>query len=525
MSNDSNEKHTRSSGFREQILRELDERKKERLGNDTFENPKEIEEFIPTSQEGEHFFSELTEDVEPDWEKAISTDEAEMTDTLVTEIPLQEVRTSETEDFTETIAVSKLSLDRAMQAYSNDDEDVLEETIISQKPSQKQDRRSRRAHRQTQEKAANRIVMVVVTIVLLTLGITGFTGYSYLKSCLDPIDATSTTNIQVEIPEGSSTQQIGQILVENNLIKNASVFNYYAKLKSYNNFQSGYYNLNQSMSLEELAKTLQESGSAQPQEPIAGKVLVIEGYTLEQISQAVTSNSYTDDESDTTPFTAEDFMKTVTNQEFISRMATTYPNLFASLPAADSGVKYQLEGYLFPATYEYTDSTTIEGLVEQMIATMDANLQPYYDQLASKGLTVNQLLTLASLVEKEGSTDEDRRNIASVFYNRLNIDMPLQSNIAILYALGKLGEKTTLAEDATIDTSIDSPYNIYVNTGLMPGPVDSPSLAAIEATFNPNKTNYYYFVADVKTGTVYYSETVEEHNQNVEKYVNSQLNN
>ncbi|HFI0256855.1 TPA: endolytic transglycosylase MltG [Streptococcus suis] len=525
MSNDSNEKHTRSSGFREQILRELDERKKERLGNDTFENPKEIEEFIPTSQEGEPFFSELTEDVEPDWEKAISTDEVEMTDTLVTEIPLQEVRTSETEDFTETIAVSKLSLDRAMQAYSNDDEDVLEETIISQKPSQKQDRRSRRAHRQTQEKAANRIVMVVVTIVLLTLGITGFTGYSYLKSCLDPIDATSTTNIQVEIPEGSSTQQIGQILVENNLIKNASVFNYYAKLKSYNNFQSGYYNLNQSMSLEELAKTLQESGSAQPQEPIAGKVLVIEGYTLEQISQAVTSNSYTDDESDTTPFTAEDFMKTVTNQEFISRMATTYPNLFASLPAADSGVKYQLEGYLFPATYEYTDSTTIEGLVEQMIATMDANLQPYYDQLASKGLTVNQLLTLASLVEKEGSTDEDRRNIASVFYNRLNIDMPLQSNIAILYALGKLGEKTTLAEDATIDTSIDSPYNIYVNTGLMPGPVDSPSLAAIEATFNPNKTNYYYFVADVKTGTVYYSETVEEHNQNVEKYVNSQLNN
>ncbi|HFH9837520.1 TPA: endolytic transglycosylase MltG [Streptococcus suis] len=525
MSNDSNEKHTRSSGFREQILRELDERKKERLGNDTFENPKEIEEFIPTSQEGEHFFSELTEDVEPDWEKAISTDEVEMTDTLVTEIPLQEVRTSETEDFTETIAVSKLSLDRAMQAYSNDDEDVLEETIISQKPSQKQDRRSRRAHRQTQEKAANRIVMVVVTIVLLTLGITGFTGYSYLKSCLDPIDATSTTNIQVEIPEGSSTQQIGQILVENNLIKNASVFNYYAKLKSYNNFQSGYYNLNQSMSLEELAKTLQESGSAQPQEPIAGKVLVIEGYTLEQISQAVTSNSYTDDESDTTPFTAEDFMKTVTNQEFISRMATTYPNLFASLPAADSGVKYQLEGYLFPATYEYTDSTTIEGLVEQMIATMDANLQPYYDQLASKGLTVNQLLTLASLVEKEGSTDEDRRNIASVFYNRLNIDMPLQSNIAILYALGKLGDKTTLAEDATIDTSIDSPYNIYVNTGLMPGPVDSPSLAAIEATFNPNKTNYYYFVADVKTGTVYYSETVEEHNQNVEKYVNSQLNN
>ncbi|MGZ7236421.1 endolytic transglycosylase MltG, partial [Streptococcus pyogenes] len=92
------------------------------------------------------------------------------------------------------------------------------------------------------------------------------------------------------------------------------------------------------------------------------------------------------------------------------------------------------------------------------------------------GLNVNQLLTIASLVEKEGSTDVDRRNISSVFYNRLAIDMPLQSNIAILYAMGKLGEKTTLAEDAGIDTNINSPYNIYVHPGLMPGPVASPSL-------------------------------------------------
>ncbi|MDS8990853.1 endolytic transglycosylase MltG, partial [Streptococcus pneumoniae] len=83
----------------------------------------------------------------------------------------------------------------------------------------------------------------------------------------------------------------------------------------------------------------------------------------------------------------------------------------------------------------------------------------------------------ASLVEKEGSTDEDRKNIASVFYNRLNQGMPLQSNIAILYAEGKLGKKTTLAEDAAIDTNIDSAFNVYKNPGLMPGPVDSPSLS------------------------------------------------
>ena len=238
----------------------------------------------------------------------------------------------------------------------------------------------------------------------------------------------------------------------------------------------------------------------------------------------MTDNVYTKDTEDQTGFSSDAFLETVKNPDFINQMVAKYPTLFASIPAAGSGVRYQLEGYLFPATYDYIEDTTIEELIEKMIAATDANLQAYYGQISSMGLTVNQLLTLASLVEKEGATDVDRRNIASVFYNRLNIDMPLQSNIAILYAMGKLGQETTLAEDAAIDTNIDSPYNIYLHTGLMPGPVDSPSLAAIQATLNPSDTDYYYFVADVTTGTVYYSATIEEHNQNVEKYVNSKLN-
>ena len=153
----------------------------------------------------------------------------------------------------------------------------------------------------------------------------------------------------------------------------------------------------------------------------------------------------------------------------------------------------------------------MEDIVENMISTMDSYMSQYYDTIAASGKSVNDVLTLASLVEKEGSTDDDRRNIASVFYNRINNDMPLQSNIAILYAMGKLGEETSLAADASIDTSIDSPYNVYTNTGLMPGPVDAPSLSAIEATVNPASTNYYYFVADVKTGKVYYSENLIDH--------------
>ncbi|HEM4130191.1 TPA: endolytic transglycosylase MltG [Streptococcus suis] len=377
--------------------------------------------------------------------------------------------------------------------------------------------------RKKQDKAAKRIVAVIMSLILLVVVVTGIAGYMWIKSSLDPVNAKATEAVQVEIPEGSSTLEIGKILVDNQLVKNATVFNYYSKIKSYNNFQSGYYNLKQSMSVDDIAKALQESGTPTPQKEPAGKILIVEGYTLTQISQAITNNTKTEDKNDKTPFTSEEFMATVTNPDFINRMVAAYPQLFASLPGVDSGVLYQLEGYLFPAVYEYADDTTIEELVEQMIAAMDNRLQPYYETIAAKNLTVNEVLTLASLVEKEGSTDEDRRNIASVFINRLNVDMPLQSNIAILYAEGKLGQETTLAEDAAIDTSIESPYNIYWTPGLMPGPVDSPSVSAIEAVLNANKTDYLYFVADVTTGTVYFAQTQEEHDQNVAQYVNAHL--
>ena len=377
--------------------------------------------------------------------------------------------------------------------------------------------------RKKQDRTAKRIVAVVMSLVVVFFLATCTFGFFWVKSSLEPINTEATKTIQVEIPEGSSTKEIANILFENDLIKNATVFNYYSKIKSYNNYQSGFYNLSQSMSVDDLAKALQESGTPTAQEEPAGKVLIVEGYTLTQIANSVTLNAKTDDKTDKTPFTSEEFLATVTNQEFIDRMVATYPNLFASLPAADSGVIYRLEGYLFPAVYDYYDDTTIEDLVEQMISTTDARLQPYYEAIANKNLTVNEVLTLASLVEKEGSTDEDRRNIASVFFNRLNAEMPLQSNIAILYAQGKLGEETTLAEDTNIDTSIESPYNIYWRAGLMPGPVNSPSLSAIEAVLNANATDYYYFVADVTTGTVYFANTIEEHDQNVATYVNAHL--
>lgn len=392
-------------------------------------------------------------------------------------------------------------------------DDLASKETLSRSAKERQANKKKR-----QNNVAKKIVWTIIALLLVTLAVTGAFVYSYIDSALKPVNANDTEYVTLEIPAGSSAKEIGSILEKKGLIKSGQVFNYYSKFKSYANFQSGYYNLQKSMDLDTIAKALQKGGTDTPQPPTLGKLVVPEGYTLDQIAEAVEKSG-----NKKVSISAKDFLSKVQDESFISKMVTKYPKLLSGLPAKDSGVKYRLEGYLFPATYNYTSDTTAETLIDQMLATMDSKLSTYYEVLESKNLTVNDVLTLASLVEKEGSTDEDRKNIASVFYNRLNQGMPLQSNIAILYAEGKLGKKTTLAEDAAIDTNIDSAFNVYKNPGLMPGPVDSPSLSAIEATVNPNKTDYLYFVANTETGTVYFATTYEEHAKNVEEHVNSKL--
>ena len=392
-------------------------------------------------------------------------------------------------------------------------DDLASKETLSRSAKERQANKKKR-----QNNVAKKIVWTIIALLLVTLAVTGVFVYSYIDSALKPVNANDTEYVTLEIPAGSSAKEIGSILEKKGLIKSGQVFNYYSKFKSYANFQSGYYNLQKSMDLDTIAKALQKGGTDTPQPPTLGKVVVPEGYTLNQIAEAVEKSG-----NKKVSISAKDFLSKVQDESFISKMVAKYPKLLSGLPTKDSGVKYRLEGYLFPATYNYTSDTTAETLIDQMLATMDSKLSTYYEVLESKNLTVNDVLTLASLVEKEGSTDEDRKNIASVFYNRLNQGMPLQSNIAILYAEGKLGKKTTLAEDAAIDTNIDSAFNVYKNPGLMPGPVDSPSLSAIEATVNPNKTDYLYFVANTETGTVYFATTYEEHAKNVEEHVNSKL--
>ena len=381
-------------------------------------------------------------------------------------------------------------------------------------------KKPQRAPKKKKRVTAGRIIAVIVLILVLAAGGTGWYGYNFVKSGVQPLDVTNHTIKAVNIPAGSSSKQIGDILQKQSIIKNGMIFQYYTKFKNFTNFKSGYYNLSPDMTLSSIAAKLEEGGTEKPVAPTLGKILIPEGYTLAQISKAITINSQEKDAK--TPFTTADFMKTVQDPAFIAKMTKTYPKLFASLPDK-SAVKYQLEGYLFPATYEYNKSSTVESVIENMIAATDAQLQPLYGTIATKNLTVNEVLSLSALVEKEANNDDDRRNVAGTFYNRMNQGMDLGSNSAVLYAQGQLGEKTTLKQDATIDTNLDSPYNLYLHTGFGPGPIDSPSLSSIKAVLEPTQNDYLYFVADVTTGKVYFAKTLDEQNANVQTYVNDKL--
>jgi len=351
---------------------------------------------------------------------------------------------------------------------------------------------------------ANHIAYWIVGVIAVLAVVVAIIGFNYVNSSLQPYNANNKEDIVVKIPIGSSSKQIANTLEKDKVIKSATVFNFYIKAQNYNDFQAGYYKFKQSWSVGDVVKQLQKGGTAQPPVSDSGDtVLVREGVTIDQIGTAVQAGT-----KKSLKFKKADFMKLMKNEAYLKQLQKKYPQLLDS-SMAKKNVRYHLEGYLFPATYSVYKGMTLKELVNQMVENEDEKLQPYYATIKEKGYTVQQVLTLASLVEREGLDNKNRRKIAGVFYNRLAIDMPLQSDISVMYALNT--HKTKLSNK---DTSVKSPYNLYKNKGYGPGPFNTPSIQSIEATLNPTDRdqNYLYFFADLKTGKITYSHTLEEHN-------------
>ncbi|MHC9532510.1 endolytic transglycosylase MltG [Dellaglioa sp. L3N] len=343
---------------------------------------------------------------------------------------------------------------------------------------------------------AHRIIAGVITLLCVLLLTIMFVTYRYIKASLDPLDKNNNTIEQVYIPIGSNTKQIGTILEKNKIIKSGTVYTYYVKQKKVSKFKGGYYQLKASMSLDKIAWTLQQGGSSEPIQNTLAKVLVSEGTTVNEIGKAIAKK---------TNFSYDDFMKLMKNKTFLTYLDKKYPGLLDSSMASNNA-KYHLEGYLFPATYTVYKKTTLKDLVEQMVVKSNNELSPYYATIKKQKLTVQKVITLSSLVEKETANHTDRQKIAGVYFNRIAAEIPLQSDISVSYALNTPQKDLTSA-----DYYVDKPYNLYVYKGFGPGPFNNASLDSIQAVLKPldMKKHNIYFILNSNSKKIEYSKTYE----------------
>lgn len=363
--------------------------------------------------------------------------------------------------------------------------------------------RQKMLEHQSEAKIVRKIVMIISILLLLLIVIIGGGGYLYIESALKPVDTNSKVQKKVDIPIGSSVTGIAERLEKNGIIKDAKVFKYYVKFKNEGGFMAGEYQLSPSMDVAEIVGRL-KTGKVLAKASF--KITIPEGKQLREIAAIM---------AQATKQNEEDVFNKLNDREFIKMLMGKYPDILTD-EIMNATIKYPLEGYLYPATYPfYKPNPSVDEMVIAMLDKTRTVLGDYTEEINEKDFSVHELLTMASLVEEEATKKADRKTIASVFYNRIEKGMMLQTDPTVLYAQGKHKERVLYK-----DLEVDSPYNTYKYKGLPPGPIANAGKISIEAALNPEKTDFYYFLA-ASDGEVHYSKTLEEHNTKKAKYISN----
>lgn len=370
------------------------------------------------------------------------------------------------------------------------------------KQSKKEIMFERMKEKKKEVKTVRRIVAVVALVILLIVGIVGFQAYSYVSEALEPVDPDSEKIVEIEVPIGSSLDSIAELLEKNGIVKDARVYKYYVKFNNESEFQAGTYGLLPSMTFDEITQSL-KTGKVY-REPLF-TITVPEGLTLKQIAENVIAKK--------TDFTAAQFMEKMEDEAYIDELMVKYPELLTDEIKGEN-VRYALEGYLYPATYPfYDENPSLDLIIEQMLDATLANVAPYQTVLDEMNKSPHWLLTFASLLEEEATSQSDRQAIASVFYNRMEKGMKLQTDPTVIYALDQ--DKKRLFNK---DYEFEHPYSTYTNEGLPPGPIAAAGIESIQSVLDPANTDFYYFLADSE-GKNHFAETYEKHLANRDKYI------
>lgn len=341
--------------------------------------------------------------------------------------------------------------------------------------------------------------IIILTIVLIIIiGIVA--GTIYYIAGMGSVSQTSN-EISITIPSGSTATQIGDILSQNNLIRNNQIFKLYVKLNDITEMKAGEYTLNQNMTISQIVDELVK-GPDEKYNTI--NITFLEGKNMRWIAKTIESN---------TTNSKEDVYNTLKDETYLDSLIEKY--WFITDDIKNTSIYYSLEGYLFPDTYNFKNSNvSVEDIFNTMLDQMESKLEAYKSEIQSSGISVHKLLTVASIVELESSSNSDRAGIASVIYNRLKNNMEIGSDVTTYY-----GIKVDMSERDLYQSEINeaNAYNTRSSSmkGKLPvGPISTVSLTAIESALHPKETDYLYFVAD-KNGKTYFSKTLAEHNQYV----------
>lgn len=342
------------------------------------------------------------------------------------------------------------------------------------------------------------VIACIIAAVVLIVALGGFLFYN---QSLQPV-STKSESVSFEVESGEAMTSIISRLKDENLIKSELVTKMYSKLNGLQDVKAGNFVLDKSWSTSEILEVLNDAKKAKGDEV---SITFREGIWAKDIAVEIENKL---------GIKAKDLIALWNDTEYIKELMKTYP--FLQEDVLNDQTRVKLEGYLFPETYTFAKDADAKEITKIFLDHFQSVYTKYESDIKNSGMSIHDVITLASIVQYEASKPEDMKMIAGVFFNRLNSDMTLGSSVTICYAMY---DKLNDPADCEVNTNIDSPYNTYLHKGLPIGPIENPGEEAIDAVLHPTKSDYLYFVADIYgDGTVYYSKTLDEQEANIDKY-------
>ncbi|MCI8396359.1 MAG: endolytic transglycosylase MltG [Clostridia bacterium] len=349
-------------------------------------------------------------------------------------------------------------------------------------------RRAKSKHAEDGKKSGGFLKFLIFAIIfIIIVAISTFVWYNISLSGT----GTSEEQVSFEIGLGSGTSKIADILKEKGVIRSTTAFKLYVKLNNISNFQAGNYTITKDMGVPEIANALQNGILFKD---TGYNITFVEGRTFPYIAKTIASNTSNEE---------QDVYDVLKDEEYIDSLIEKY--WFITDEIKNQNIYYALEGYLFPDTYTFEEKDIdVKDIFERMLDQMDKVLTKYKSDIQKSKHTVHEILSMAAIVENEAIFDRDRKDVASVLYNRIDANMSLGCDVTTYYAFKiELGSRD-------LNKSEINTYNPYNTRGpnmagkIPVGPISSISKESIEAAIKPNNTNYLFFVADASRKCVLY---------------------